>query len=39
VELAFQEYNESFRPYIEMVQASAADNLDVLIPKARAIAL
>jgi 2-polyprenyl-6-methoxyphenol hydroxylase-like FAD-dependent oxidoreductase len=39
VEPAFQEYNESFRPYIEMVQASAADNLDVLIPKARAIAL
>jgi 2-polyprenyl-6-methoxyphenol hydroxylase-like FAD-dependent oxidoreductase len=33
VELAFQEYNESFHPYIETVQASAANNLDVLIPK------
>jgi hypothetical protein len=33
VELAFQEYNESFHPYIETVQANAANNLDVLIPK------
>jgi 2-polyprenyl-6-methoxyphenol hydroxylase-like FAD-dependent oxidoreductase len=33
VELAFQEYNESFHPYIETVQTNAANNLDVLIPK------
>jgi 2-polyprenyl-6-methoxyphenol hydroxylase-like FAD-dependent oxidoreductase len=33
VELAFQDYNESFHPYIETVQAGAANNLDVLIPK------
>ncbi|SDT53300.1 FAD-dependent monooxygenase [Bradyrhizobium canariense] len=33
VELAFKEYNESFHPYIETVQANAANNLDVLIPK------
>lgn len=32
-ERAFQEYNESFRPYIEQVQADAANNLDVLVPK------
>ncbi len=33
VELAFREYNEKFHPYIEMVQASAVKNLDVLISK------
>ena len=33
VELAFQDYNESFHPYTETVQAGAANNLDVLIPK------
>lgn len=32
-ELAFQEYNASFHPYIENVQANAANNLDVLVPK------
>ncbi len=32
-ELAFQDYNESFRPYIERVQADAVNNLDVLNPK------
>ena len=32
-ELAFQDYNEAFRPYIEEVQANAASNLDVLIPQ------
>jgi 2-polyprenyl-6-methoxyphenol hydroxylase-like FAD-dependent oxidoreductase len=36
MELAFQEYNESFHPYIETVQANAANNLDVLIPKPKA---
>jgi 2-polyprenyl-6-methoxyphenol hydroxylase-like FAD-dependent oxidoreductase len=33
VGLAFQDYNESFHPYIEKVQVNAANNLDVLIPK------
>jgi 2-polyprenyl-6-methoxyphenol hydroxylase-like FAD-dependent oxidoreductase len=33
VELAFQDYNESFHPYIEKVQADAANNLDVFFPK------
>ncbi len=32
-ELAFQEYNESFRPFIEDVQANAVSMLDVLVPK------
>jgi 2-polyprenyl-6-methoxyphenol hydroxylase-like FAD-dependent oxidoreductase len=32
-ELAFQDYNESFRPFIEEVQANALNTLDVLIPK------
>ncbi|WP_421916777.1 hypothetical protein [Mesorhizobium sp.] len=32
-ELAFRDYNEGFRPYIEEVQANAASNLDVLIPQ------
>jgi 2-polyprenyl-6-methoxyphenol hydroxylase-like FAD-dependent oxidoreductase len=32
-ELAFQDYNKSFRPFIEDVQANAANNLDLLIPK------
>jgi 2-polyprenyl-6-methoxyphenol hydroxylase-like FAD-dependent oxidoreductase len=32
-ELAFQDYNESFRPFIEEVQANAVNTLDVLIPK------
>jgi hypothetical protein len=33
--LAFQDYNERFHPYVGKVQASAANNLDVLIPKPR----
>jgi 2-polyprenyl-6-methoxyphenol hydroxylase-like FAD-dependent oxidoreductase len=33
VELAFQDYNESFHPYIERVQADAVNNLNVLNPK------
>jgi 2-polyprenyl-6-methoxyphenol hydroxylase-like FAD-dependent oxidoreductase len=33
VELAFRDYNESFHPYIERVQADAVNNLDVLVPK------
>ncbi len=32
-ELAFKDYNESFRPFIEDVQANAVKALDVLIPK------
>ncbi|GAB2684952.1 FAD-dependent monooxygenase [Mucilaginibacter koreensis] len=33
-ELAFQEYNQSFRPFIEQVQADVVMyNLDVLVPK------
>lgn len=32
-ELAFQHYNQTFRPYIEKVQADAARNLDVLVPQ------
>jgi 2-polyprenyl-6-methoxyphenol hydroxylase-like FAD-dependent oxidoreductase len=32
-ELAFRDYNESFRPFIEEVQANAINTLDVLIPK------
>jgi 2-polyprenyl-6-methoxyphenol hydroxylase-like FAD-dependent oxidoreductase len=32
VDLAFREYNESFHPYVEAVQAGAENNLDVLIP-------
>jgi 2-polyprenyl-6-methoxyphenol hydroxylase-like FAD-dependent oxidoreductase len=32
-ELAFQDYNESFRPFIEDVQANAVNILDLLIPK------
>ncbi|MGH6644405.1 MAG: FAD-binding domain, partial [Bradyrhizobium sp.] len=32
-ELAFQDYNESFRPFIEDVQANAVKALDALIPK------
>jgi 2-polyprenyl-6-methoxyphenol hydroxylase-like FAD-dependent oxidoreductase len=32
-ELAFKDYNKSFRPFIEDVQANAANNLDLLIPK------
>ena len=32
-ELAFQDYNESFRPYVEEVQANAANNLDTLVPQ------
>ncbi|QAY95673.1 FAD-binding monooxygenase [Methylovirgula ligni] len=32
-ELAFQDYNESFRPFIEDVQVKAVNNLDLLIPK------
>lgn len=32
-ELAFHDYNEGFHPYIESVQANAANNLDVLVPK------
>ena len=34
-ELAFQDYNESFRPFIEDVQANAVNTLDVLIPKTK----
>jgi 2-polyprenyl-6-methoxyphenol hydroxylase-like FAD-dependent oxidoreductase len=34
-ELAFQDYNKDFRPYIEEVQAKAANNLDLLIPKTK----
>lgn len=34
-ELAFQDYNESFRPFIEEVQANALNTLDVLIPKTK----
>jgi 2-polyprenyl-6-methoxyphenol hydroxylase-like FAD-dependent oxidoreductase len=34
-ELAFQDYNESFRPFIEEVQANAVNTLDVLIPKTK----
>ncbi|QJD95735.1 FAD-binding monooxygenase [Mucilaginibacter robiniae] len=34
IELAFQEYNQSFRPFIEELQANVVEyNLDVLIPK------
>lgn len=33
VELAFQAYNESFRPFIEEVQADAAMMVDFLIPQ------
>jgi len=32
-EMAFRDYNESFRPYIEEVQAKAVNFLDVLIPR------
>jgi 2-polyprenyl-6-methoxyphenol hydroxylase-like FAD-dependent oxidoreductase len=32
-ERAFQHYNESFRPFIEDVQAKAVNTLDALIPK------
>lgn len=32
-ELAFRDYNEKFRPFIEAVQADAANNLDMLIPQ------
>ncbi len=32
-ELAFQDYNESFHPYIERVQADAVNNLNALNPK------
>jgi len=32
-ELAFQEYNESFRPFIEECQANAVTFLDFLVPK------
>lgn len=32
-ELAFQDYNKSFRPFIEGVQAHALKTLDALIPK------
>ena len=33
-ELAFQEYNQSFRPFIEEIQADVVNfNLDVLVPK------
>lgn len=32
-ERAFQHYNESFRPFIEEVQAKAVNTLDALIPK------
>lgn len=32
-ELAFQEYNQTFRPYIDKVQTNAASNLDVLVPQ------
>jgi 2-polyprenyl-6-methoxyphenol hydroxylase-like FAD-dependent oxidoreductase len=35
VDLAFREYNESFHPYVEAVQADAENNLDVLIPNPR----
>lgn len=34
-ELAFQDYNKNFRPFIEDVQANAANNLDLLIPKTK----
>jgi 2-polyprenyl-6-methoxyphenol hydroxylase-like FAD-dependent oxidoreductase len=34
-ELAFKDYNKSFRPFIEDVQAKAANNLDLLIPKTK----
>jgi 2-polyprenyl-6-methoxyphenol hydroxylase-like FAD-dependent oxidoreductase len=30
-ESAFQDYNESFRPYIEEVQANAVKNLNALV--------
>jgi 2-polyprenyl-6-methoxyphenol hydroxylase-like FAD-dependent oxidoreductase len=36
-ELAFQDYNESFRPYIEKAQANAVNNLDALMPKTKEI--
>ncbi|MEJ0050695.1 MAG: FAD-dependent monooxygenase [Methylovirgula sp.] len=32
-ELAFWDYNESFRPFVEAVQAKAVNTLDLLIPK------
>ncbi|RTE06768.1 FAD-dependent monooxygenase [Paenibacillus whitsoniae] len=32
-ELAFQEYNKSFRPFIEEVQANAALTVDFLVPR------
>jgi 2-polyprenyl-6-methoxyphenol hydroxylase-like FAD-dependent oxidoreductase len=32
-QLAFQDYNESFHPYIEKVQADAVNNLHVLNPR------
>ena len=32
-ELAFQDYNDTFRPFIEQVQADAVNNLDMLIPQ------
>ena len=32
-ELAFQEYNKSFRPFIEEVQENAAASIDVLVPQ------
>jgi 2-polyprenyl-6-methoxyphenol hydroxylase-like FAD-dependent oxidoreductase len=35
-QLAFQDYNKSFRPYIEAVQADAISNLGVLISKPQA---
>lgn len=31
--LAFQDYNDRFRPFIEEVQANAANNLDMLVPQ------
>ena len=37
VEAAFREYNKSFRPFIEQVQAEVVEhNLDILIPKTEA---
>jgi 2-polyprenyl-6-methoxyphenol hydroxylase-like FAD-dependent oxidoreductase len=35
-ELAFRDYNETFRPYVETVQADAVNNLHVLNPKPEA---
>jgi hypothetical protein len=33
IELAFQEYNKSFRPFIEEVQANAEMMVDFLVPR------